>query len=60
MNDGNEQELPTINYGGTMAQWAELFRGVNEMLGPDVVDYLGYEYFDIHCSDGVVEAVRIR
>ncbi len=44
MIHGCERDLPTINYAGTMAQWGE------------VVYNSQYEYFDIHCSDGVVKA----
>lgn len=51
-------ELPTINYGGTMAQWEELFRGFG--VDPDEVEYGDYAYFDIHCSDGVVKATLTR
>ena len=51
--------LPTINYGGTMAQWEELFRGVWSD-DSDEVEYGEYAYFDIHCSDGVVEATLVR
>ena len=49
-------EFPTINYAGTMAQWADLFRGWAD--DPDVVDYGTYVYFDIHCSDGVLKATK--
>ena len=49
-------EFPTINYAGTMAQWADLVRVWAD--DPDVVDYGTYVYFDIHCSDGVVKATK--
>jgi hypothetical protein len=54
MTHGRERELPTINYAGTMAQWEALFW--NEQYNK--ANYNGYEYFDIHCADGVVQATR--
>ena len=56
LSGGYASEFPTINYAGTMAQWADLFRDWAD--DPDVVDYGTYVYFDIHCSDGVVKATK--
>ena len=56
LSGGYASEFPTINYAGTMAQWADLFRVWAD--DPDVVDYGTYVYFDIHCSDGVVQATK--